>query len=95
MNGSVAPIPDRDHPGVAPHGDTWGQTRRYAAVFPTLSRLDSCSPWADGKWAVASRAVTHGVLLADLLDVLQGLTEVGQPGVGLLADQAHAPGQRL
>src|SRR5690242_9711335 len=34
-------------------------------------------------------------LVADFLDVAQGVTQPGQPGVGVLSGQPHAPGQRV
>src|SRR5690349_17318833 len=65
-----------------------------APLFPALSGIHSCSPWADRGRGTA-RPSGIGTLRADLLDLGHRLAQLTEPAVRPFRHEADAPGERL
>src|SRR4051794_22085877 len=81
-------IAGRDTPAVARKpGESPGAVRVAARRGPRS--------WPRAGNPSRAGSVAAGTLVADLLDVTQGVAQPGQPGVGVLPGQSYAPGQRV
>ena len=98
---SPAPRPRRERPRLpgpvrttctcTVHGASWGAAGLSRLAGPAVLAL--CRPCRPADRCAAALQVGPGA--AEPLHLRHGLAQVGQPAVGVLADELDAPGQRL